>query len=472
VSPLDGTELGKVKLATLDDYERVVAQSQDAFKRWRMVPAPKRGEIIRQVGDALREHKADLGRLISAEVGKVVSEGEGEVQESVDMADFCVGLSRQLYGLTMHSERPGHRMYEQWHPMGLVGIITAFNFPNAVWAWNAMVAGVCGDTMIWKPSLKAALTAVATHRVCDEVMQRHGFGGVFGLVIGDDKDVGETMINDRRLPLISATGSCRMGRHVGKVVASRLARCLLELGGNNAVIVHKDADLDLALRGVAFGAVGTTGQRCTSTRRLFLHEDIAEGFVAKLVKAFNSMTIGNPLEEDGVLMGPLIDQDAVDMYKDAIAKIRAAGGEVLCGDEVLDRSGFYVRPTLVRVPHDFEMMRHETFAPILYVCTFKDVQEAIGWQNSVDQGLSSSMFTDSFRLAEEFLSHRGSDCGIANINIGTSGAEIGGAFGGEKDTGGGREAGSDSWKAYMRRQTCTLNWTEELPLAQGVTFDI
>jgi aldehyde dehydrogenase (NAD+) len=472
VSPLDGTELGKVKLATLDDYERVVAQSQDAFKRWRMVPAPKRGEIIRQVGEALREHKADLGRLISAEVGKVVSEGEGEVQESVDMADFCVGLSRQLYGLTMHSERPGHRMYEQWHPMGLVGIITAFNFPNAVWAWNAMVAGVCGDTMIWKPSLKAALTAVATHRVCDEVMQRHGFGGVFGLVIGDDKDVGETMINDRRLPLISATGSCRMGRHVGKVVASRLARCLLELGGNNAVIVHKDADLDLALRGVAFGAVGTTGQRCTSTRRLFLHEDIAEGFVAKLVKAFNSMTIGNPLEEDGVLMGPLIDQDAVDMYKDAIAKIRAAGGEVLCGDEVLDRSGFYVRPTLVRVPHDFEMMRHETFAPILYVCTFKDVQEAIGWQNSVDQGLSSSMFTDSFRLAEEFLSHRGSDCGIANINIGTSGAEIGGAFGGEKDTGGGREAGSDSWKAYMRRQTCTLNWTEELPLAQGVTFDI
>jgi aldehyde dehydrogenase (NAD+) len=472
VSPLDGTELGKVKLATLDDYERVVAQSQDAFKRWRMVPAPKRGEIIRQVGEALREHKADLGRLISAEVGKVVSEGEGEVQESVDMADFCVGLSRQLYGLTMHSERPGHRMYEQWHPMGLVGIITAFNFPNAVWAWNAMVAGVCGDTMIWKPSLKAALTAVATHRVCDEVMQRHGFGGVFGLVIGDDKDVGETMINDRRLPLISATGSCRMGRHVGKVVASRLARCLLELGGNNAVIVHKDADLDLALRGVAFGAVGTTGQRCTSTRRLFLHEDIAEGFVAKLVKAFNSMPIGNPLEEDGVLMGPLIDQDAVDMYKDAIAKIRAAGGEVLCGDEVLDRSGFYVRPTLVRVPHDFEMMRHETFAPILYVCTFKDVQEAIGWQNSVDQGLSSSMFTDSFRLAEEFLSHRGSDCGIANINIGTSGAEIGGAFGGEKDTGGGREAGSDSWKAYMRRQTCTLNWTEELPLAQGVTFDI
>ena len=371
-----------------------------------------------------------------------------------------------------HSERPGHRMYEQWHPLGLVGIITAFNFPNAVWAWNAMVAGVCGDTMIWKPSLKAALTAIATHRVCDEVMQRHGFGGVFGLVIGDDQDVGETMINDRRLPLISATGSCRMGRHVGKVVAGRLARCLLELGGNNAVIVHKDADLDLALRGVAFGAVGTTGQRCTTTRRLFLHEDIAEGFVAKLVKAFNSMPIGNPLEEDGVLMGPLIDQDAVDMYKDAIAKIRAAGGEVLCGDEALDRSGFYVRPTLVRVPHDFEMMRHETFAPILYVCTFSDVNEAIGWQNSVDQGLSSSMFTDSFRLAEEFLSHRGSDCGIANINIGTSGAEIGGAFGGEKDTGGGREAGSDSWKAYMRRQTCTLNWTEELPLAQGVTFDI
>lgn len=470
-SPLDGEAIARVKLATLDDYEKVVGESERAFKEWRMLPAPKRGEIVRQIGEALREHKEDLGRLITLEVGKVLSEGEGEVQESVDMADFAVGLSRQLYGLTMHSERPGHRMYEQWHPMGVVGIITAFNFPNAVWAWNAMVAAVCGDTMIWKPSLKASLTAVATHHVCDAVMQKHGWGGVFGLVIGDDHDVGETMIHDRRLPLISATGSCRMGRHVGQAVAGRLGRCLLELGGNNAILVHKDADLDLAVRGVAFGAVGTTGQRCTTTRRLFVHEDVEQEMVGALTKAYKTIPIGNPLEEE-VLMGPLIDQDAADMYLGAIAKIREQGGEVLSGGHQLDRPGAYVEPALVRAAPDLPMMKEETFAPILYVVPYSDVEQAIAWQNDVDQGLSSAVFTDSFRVAETFLSHRGSDCGIANVNIGTSGAEIGGAFGGEKDTGGGREAGSDAWKAYMRRQTCTLNWSTDLPLAQGVKFDL
>ena len=471
-SPLDGQEIGRVKLATVEDYEKVVGEAERAFKEWRMLPAPRRGEIVRQMGEALREHKEDLGRLISLEVGKVLSEGEGEVQESVDMADFAVGLSRQLYGLTMHSERPGHRMYEQWHPMGIVGIITAFNFPNAVWAWNAMVAAVCGDTMIWKPSLKASLTAIATHHVCDAVMQKHGWGGVFGLVIGDDQDVGNTMIHDRRIPLVSATGSCRMGRHVGQVVAGRHGRCLLELGGNNAILVHKDADLDLAVRGVAFGAVGTTGQRCTTTRRLFVHKDVEEEMVGALKKAYKTIPIGNPLEDEGVLMGPLIDQDAADMYLDALAKIREQGGEVLAGGQQLDRPGAYVEPALVRATPDLPMMKEETFAPILYVVPYTDVEEAIGWQNDVDQGLSSAIFTDSFRVAETFLSHRGSDCGIANVNIGTSGAEIGGAFGGEKDTGGGREAGSDAWKAYMRRQTCTLNWSTDLPLAQGVKFDL
>ncbi len=470
-SPGTGEEIAKVRLATLDDYEKVVAEAQEAFLRWRMLPAPKRGEIVRQMGDAMRRQKDDLGRLVTLEMGKVLSEGLGEVQESIDMADLAVGMSRQLNGLTMHSERPGHRMYEQWHPMGIVGIITAFNFPNAVWAWNAMVAAIAGDAMIWKPSLKAPLTAIATHKICDAVMTEHGFGGVMGLIIGDDADVGTTMINDRRLPLISATGSCRMGRIVGEAVAKRLGRCLLELGGNNAIIVHKDADLDLALRGVAFGAVGTAGQRCTSTRRLFLHEDIAETFTNRLVAAYEKFPIGDPMEP-GTLVGPLIDEGTVQMYLDAIAKIKEQGGEVLCGGNRLDRAGCYVEPTVVRAPADLPMAKEETFAPILYVSTYSDLNEAIALQNSVDQGLSSAIFTDSFRASESFLAHSGSDCGIANVNIGTSGAEIGGAFGGEKDTGGGREAGSDSWKAYMRRQTCTLNWSKDLPLAQGVTFDI
>ena len=470
ISPTHGEPIARVQLATVEEYEKVVSECQRAFAEWRMLPAPKRGEIVREIGQALRDHKDDLGRLISLEVGKILSEGLGEVQESVDMADFCVGLSRQLYGLSMHSERPGHRMYEQWHPMGVTGVITAFNFPNAVWAWNAMVAAVCGNAVLWKPSMKASLTAIATHRVCDAVMQKHGWGGVFGLVIGDDADVGETMIHDRRIPLVSATGSCRMGRHVGQAVAGRLGRCLLELGGNNAVLVHKDAPLELALGGVVFGAVGTAGQRCTSTRRLYLHKDIAADFTAKVVTAYESIEAGNPLDE-GTLLGPLIDDDAVRQYTEAIETIREQGGEILTGGEVIDRPGCYVRPTVVRAHADMAITRHETFAPILYVFEYDDIEEAIAANNAVDQGLSSAVFTNNFRVSETFLSHRGSDCGIANVNIGTSGAEIGGAFGGEKDTGGGREAGSDSWKAYMRRQTCTLNWSTELPLAQGVKFD-
>ena len=470
-NPTTGEPIASVKLASVEDYETVVANAQATFERWRMLPAPKRGEIVRQCGEALREHKDDLGKLITLEVGKLLSEGLGEVQESIDMADLAVGMSRQLFGLTMHSERPLHRMYEQWHPVGIVGIITAFNFPNAVWAWNAMVAAIAGDVMIWKPSLKAPLTAIATHQICDEVFQRHGFGGVLGLIIGDDQDVGETMIRDRRLPLISATGSSRMGRHVGSVVAARLGRSLLELGGNNAIIVHHDADLDLALRAVAFGACGTTGQRCTSTRRLYLHESIAESFTTKLTSAYQSIPMGDPME-DGVLVGPLIDEDSVGMFCEAVAKIKEQGGEILAGGERVDRPGHYVQPTLVKVNGTLEMAKEETFAPILYVHTYTRLEDAIAAQNDVDQGLSSAIFTDSFKASEKFLSAAGSDCGIANVNIGTSGAEIGGAFGGEKDTGGGREAGSDSWKAYMRRQTCTLNWGDDLPLAQGVRFDI
>jgi len=471
INPATGEVIASVQLANSQDLDTILNQQAEVFKRWRMLPAPKRGEIIRQVGEALREHKEDLGALVSMEMGKVRSEGEGEVQESVDMADFCVGLSRQLYGLTMHSERPYHRMYEQWHPMGIVGVITAFNFPNAVWAWNAMVAAVCGDVVLWKPSLKTPLTAIATHAICDAVFQKHGWGGVFGLIIGDDADVGEAMIHDRRIPLVSATGSCRMGRHVGAAVAQRLGRVLLELGGNNAVIVENNADMDLALRGVAFGAVGTSGQRCTTTRRLFLHEDIADTFTDRLVAAYKSFTIGDPLE-DGVLIGPLIDEDAVQQFERAVATAIEQGGELLVGGKRIDRPGSFVEPTIIKAHHGMDIVKHETFAPILYVFSYSDLDEALARNNEVDQGLSSSIFTDSFRSSQRFLSHAGSDCGIANVNIGTSGAEIGGAFGGEKDTGGGREAGSDSWKAYMRRQTNTLNWGTDLPLAQGVTFDI
>ncbi|MEZ4241859.1 MAG: aldehyde dehydrogenase family protein [Myxococcota bacterium] len=470
-SPNDGEKIASVKLATRAEYDQVVAEAQRVFAAWREVPAPKRGEILREVGDALREHKDDLGRLVSLEVGKIRSEGLGEVQESVDMADLCVGMSRQLFGLSMHSERPGHRMYEQWHPLGVVGVITAFNFPNAVWAWNAMVAAAAGDTVVWKPSLKASLTAIATHRVCDAVFQKHGWGGVINLVIGADAEVGEALIHDPRIPLVSATGSVRMGRHVGQAVAKRLGRTLLELGGNNAIIVEKDANLDLALRGVVFGACGTAGQRCTSTRRLFLHEDIAPQLIDRLAAAYRTIPVGDPFE-DGTLVGPLIDEDAVQSFERAIETAKAQGGEVIAGGARVDRPGSYVQPTLIRAKPDMPIVQDETFAPILYVFTYRDLADAIRWQNDVPQGLSSAIFTDSFRSSETFLSSGGSDCGIANVNIGTSGAEIGGAFGGEKETGGGREAGSDAWKAYMRRQTCTLNWSKDLPLAQGVKFDL
>ena len=470
-NPTTSEPLASVALAGRAEYEQVVSKAAEVFGRWRMLPAPKRGEIVRQMGEKMRAHKDDLGRLVSLEVGKVLSEGLGEVQESIDMADLAVGMSRQLYGLSMHSERDRHRMYEQWHPLGPIGVITAFNFPNAVWAWNAMVALIAGDTVVWKPSLKAPLTAIATHRLLNEVLKEHGFEGAIGLIIGADAEVGEAMIHDPRLPLISATGSTRMGRHVNQVVAGRLGRCLLELGGNNAIIVEPSADMDLALRGILFGAVGTAGQRCTSTRRLFLHRSIAEDFTARLVKAYGQLRIGDPLEE-GTLVGPLIDADAVDQYERALETIRAQGGEILCGGERVEGPGHFVKPTVVKATADMPVCQHETFAPILYVFEYDDLGQAIGWQNDVPQGLSSAIFTDSFRSAERFLSHEGSDCGIANVNIGTSGAEIGGAFGGEKETGGGREAGSDAWKAYMRRQTCTLNWSPELPLAQGVTFDL
>ena len=470
-NPSTGEVLASVRLAGVQEYEQVITKANQVFTEWRMVPAPKRGEIVRQMGEVLRQHKDDLGALVSLEVGKVLSEGLGEVQESIDMADFCVGLSRQLYGLSMHSERPMHRMTEQWHPLGVIGVITAFNFPNAVWAWNAMVALVSGDTVIWKPSLKAPLTAIATHRLMNQVLADHGFDGALGLIIGSDAEVGETMIADKRLPLISATGSTRMGKHVNQVVAGRLGRCLLELGGNNAIIVDANADLDLALRGVAFGAVGTAGQRCTSTRRLFLHQDIAQEFQERLVAAYAKFPIGDALDSS-VLVGPLIDEDAVQQYLHAIQEAKAQGGELLVGGNRLNRSGFYVEPALIKATIDMEITKEETFAPILYIFEYENLADAIAAQNDVPQGLSSSIFSDSFRNIETFLSHQGSDCGIANVNIGTSGAEIGGAFGGEKETGGGREAGSDSWKAYMRRQTCTMNWSKDLPLAQGVTFDL
>ncbi len=470
-NPTTGEALGKVQLATRSAYESVVAKQIEAFAQWRLLPAPKRGELLRQMGDALRVHKADLGALVTLEVGKLRSEGEGEVQEAVDMADFAVGLSRQLHGLALHSERPQHRMMEQWHPLGLVGVITAFNFPHAVWAWNAMLGLACGDVVLWKPSLKAPLTAIATHRICDAVLAEAGFPGVLGLVIGDDAEVGTALIHDRRIPLVSATGSCRMGRYVGGVVAQRLGRSLLELGGNNAVIVHADADLDLALRAVAFGALGTAGQRCTSTRRLFVHRDVADRFIDRLVAAYRTVPVGDPLAV-GTLVGPLIDEDAVVAFEHAVRSAVAEGAQLLVGGHRLAGPGHFVQPAILRAAPTLKMVQEETFAPILYVAVYDDLDEAIAWQNGVDQGLSSALFTDSFRASERFLSAAGSDCGIANVNIGTSGAEIGGAFGGEKDTGGGREAGSDAWKAYMRRQTCTLNWGTDLPLAQGVTFDL
>ncbi len=468
-SPIDGQEIARVRLADAAAYERVVSRSVVVFEQWRMTPAPRRGLIVREIGDELRRCKDDLGALVTIEMGKILAEGRGEVQEMIDVADFAAGLSRQLYGLTMHSERPRHRMYEQWHPLGVAGVISAFNFPVAVWSWNALIAAVCGDCVIWKPSHQTPLTAIAVHNICNRVLERHGWKGVFTLLIGSSRDIGNRMLDDRRLPLISATGSTRMGRIVAETVGRRLGRTLLELGGNNGVIVMNDANPDLTLRAVLFGAVGTAGQRCTTIRRLFLQRGIAKPMIDKLLSAYRQVRVGNPLEED-TLMGPLVDRAAVDTMMKALVRIREEGGEVLYGGR--DLGGCYAEPAIVRAQPGMPILREEVFAPILYVLEFDELNEAIAWHNDVPQGLSSAMFTTSVISAETFLSHAGSDCGIANINIGTSGAEIGGAFGGEKDTGGGRESGSDSWKAYMRRQTVTINWSDDLPLAQGIKFQI
>ncbi|MFK7961677.1 MAG: aldehyde dehydrogenase family protein [Phycisphaerales bacterium] len=484
VSPSTGQPIAAVSLQSRADYDAQVERSMLVQREWRMLPAPKRGEIVRRIGNAYREQADAIGALVSLEMGKIKPEGIGEVVECIDIADFSVGLSRQLYGLSMHSERPQHRMYEQWHPVGTIGIISAFNFPVAVWAWNAMVSAVCGNANVWKPSLVTPLSSIAMTNIAHDVMRSQELFSpkqgdpcdIFGLVIGEDLEIGEAMTADRRLPLISATGSCRMGRIVGAKVAERLGRSLLELGGNNAIIIEPSADIDLVTRGVVFGAVGTAGQRCTSTRRLFVHSSIVDDLLGRLVKGYKQVPIGDPLAE-GTLMGPLINQASVDAMQAAIEQAIAEGCEVLCGGvdgiaKFADQPGHYVEPTIIRVPKGAspKIVKDETFAPILYVMEYDELEDAIAEQNSVDQGLSSAIFTDSFRSAERFLSHAGSDCGIANVNIGTSGAEIGGAFGGEKDTGGGRESGSDAWKAYMRRQTCTLNWGDDLPLAQGITF--
>lgn len=470
-SPINGIELGKVQCATVESYEQVVTEAQEVFLEWRKVPAPVRGELVRKCGEALRDSKHALGRLVSAEMGKILAEGEGEIQEAIDIADFAVGLSRQLYGKTMHSERRDTRMYEQWHPLGVVGVITAFNFPAAVWAWNAMIAAVCGDVIVWKPSELTPLTAVAINSVCREVAKTSGFEGVFSLVVGDGPELGQRMAADPRIPLISATGSCRMGRSVAKTVGERLGRCLLELGGNNAVTVMPDANMDLVMSGVLFGAVGTAGQRCTTIRRALVHESIYETFIERLKGAYKQVRIGDPLEK-GVLMGPLISEAAVASYRSALERVAQEGGEVVYGGRVLSAmpAPLYVEPTIVKAHAGMALVKEETFAPILYVIPVKSLDEAIHLNNDVPQGLSSSIFTRDLSASERFLSSVGSDCGIANVNMGTSGAEIGGAFGGEKETGGGRESGSDSWKQYMRRQTSCINFGKELPLAQGIVF--
>ncbi|HML17866.1 MAG TPA: aldehyde dehydrogenase family protein [Bryobacteraceae bacterium] len=468
-NPATNEELGRVPLASAEDYEEIIDRAHRTFERWRMVPAPKRGEIVREIGNALRASKDELGALVTRETGKILAEGKGEVQEMIDIADFAVGLSRQLYGLSMHSERPGHRMYEQWHPLGVVGVISAFNFPVAVWSWNALIAMVCGDTVVWKPSLKTPMTAVAVDRIVHRVLARHGWEGVSNLVIGRDEVVGAKMLDDRRIPLISATGSTRMGRIVAETVAKRLGRTLLELGGNNGVIVMDDADPELVVRAVLFGAVGTAGQRCTSIRRLFLQKNIAPKITQALLAAYRQIPIGDPMQP-GTLMGPLIDDGAVDHMMHSLDRIRDQGGEVLTGAQRLH--GRFVEPTIVKAHPAMAILQEEIFAPILYLIEFEKLDDAIAWHNAVPQGLSSAIFTGSVAASEKFLSVAGSDCGIANVNIGTSGAEIGGAFGGEKDTGGGRESGSDAWKSYMRRQTVTVNWSGELPLAQGIRFDL
>jgi len=474
-SPVDGKKIAEVSSCTNEAYEQIIDSAEKAFLQWRMWPSPKRGDIVRQVGDELRKNKEALGKLVSYEMGKSLQEGYGEVQEMIDICDFALGLSRQLHGLTMHSERPGHRMYEQWHPLGIVAVISAFNFPVAVWSWNAMLALVCGDVVLWKPSEKTPLCAVACQNIVAKVFKQNNVPeGVCNLIIGE-RDLGDRIAKDKRIPLVSATGSTRMGKSVGAAVGARLGRSLLELGGNNAIIISKDADLEMALVGCLFGAVGTAGQRCTTTRRLIIHEDVYDQFKNKLVNAYKQLRIGNPLDEKNHV-GPLIDKDAVQSYLNAIEKCRAEGGTFAVEGGSLEGQGFesgcYVKPCIAEVQPQYEIVQHETFAPILYLLKYKNFDEAIVIQNGVPQGLSSAIMTLNLREAELFLSSAGSDCGIANVNIGTSGAEIGGAFGGEKETGGGRESGSDAWRIYMRRQTNTINYSTKLPLAQGIKFDL
>jgi len=473
-SPIDGSDLPAVKQCSAKDYEQVISRAHKAFLSWRMVPAPKRGEVVRQLGEELRRYKKALGALVSLEMGKIRAEGEGEVQEMIDICDFAVGLSRQLYGLSMHSERPGHRMYEQWHPLGVVGVISAFNFPVAVWAWNAAIAWVCGDAVLWKPSSSTPLTGIACTKIAARVFERNGYDpALASLIVGRGSVVGELLISDPRVPLVSATGSCAMGYRVGSVVGKRLGRTILELGGNNAIIVSEHADLEMAVRAILFGAVGTAGQRCTSTRRIICHESVFDALRDKLTAAYKQVPIGDPLD-DKTLMGPLVNEAAVEAMMQALKRIKDEGGSILYGGERLSGEeypgGCYVTPCIAEAHNEYAIVQEETFAPILYLIRYKTLDEAIAYHNGVPQGLSSAIFTTNLLEAEQFLSHSGSDCGIANVNIGTSGAEIGGAFGGEKETGGGRESGSDSWKAYMRRQTNTINWSKDLPLAQGIKF--
>jgi aldehyde dehydrogenase (NAD+) len=471
-TPIDGTRIARVRTASAEDYERAVARAQQAYLRWRTVPAPVRGETVRCFGIALREAKPALGKLVTLETGKILAEGEGEVQEMIDICDFAVGLSRQLHGLTIASERPRHRLMEQWHPLGVVGVITAFNFPVAVWAWNSVLAVICGDAVLWKPSNKTPLCAIAVTRIAERVCRETGAdSAILTLVAGDSTTVGQRVSSDKRLPLISATGSCAMGVHLGQAVQKRLGRTLLELGGNNAVIVAPSANLELAVRAIVFGAVGTAGQRCTTTRRVIVHQSVREEVGCRLLSAYASLRIGDPLERS-TLMGPLIDRRAVDALQKAIGRVKEEGGRILCGGEPLPDlpGGCYVRPCIAEARNDFKIVQQETFAPLLYLISYDRFEDAIAINNAVPQGLSSGIFTNDVREMEDFLSACGSDCGIANVNVGTSGAEIGGAFGGEKDTGGGRESGSDAWKNYMRRQTNTINYSSELPLAQGIRF--
>jgi len=469
-NPATGEAIASVIQATAETYEKVASAAQESFLTWRNVPAPKRGDVVRDLGNALRELKEPLGDLVTVEMGKIRAEGHGEVQEMIDICDMAVGQARMLYGLSMHSERASHRMYEQWHPLGILGLITSFNFPVAVWSWNSTLAAICGDTVIWKPSSYTPLTAVALTHIANKVMADHGLKGIFNLAIGSGRDVGELLLNDKRVPLISFTGSTSVGTHVSESVARRFGRAILELGGNNGIIVSEKADLDMATRAILFGAVGTAGQRCTSTRRIIMHKSISKELTERLVNAYKQVRIGDPLQPE-TLMGPLVVNTSVEEMMDAIKKATADGGEIVSGGHMLPEKGpNFVEPTIIKMPAQTEIVKMETFAPILYLLEYETLDQAIQIHNDVPQGLSSAMFTDSLREAEAFLAASGSDCGIANVNIGTSGAEIGGAFGGEKETGGGRESGSDAWKTYMRRQTNTINWSRELPLAQGIKF--